>query len=95
MTTPNGTELDDRLAYPLFAKLFDDLQAKDTEIGGRVYELLNEEQFNVVLVGTNEWAFETSLYGRLPNYAYEFLKKYIPRQYGLKYVFDCESHCNL
>lgn len=88
MITPNGTELDDRLAYPLFARLFDDLKEENTKIAGKVYELLNEEQFNVELVGSDEWAFITNAYGKLPNYAYEFLKKYIPRKYGLSYVFD-------
>ena len=75
-------------AYPLFCALFDDLKESKTKIGQKVYELLNEEQFNVVIVDDGVFGFETSVYGKLPNYAYDFLVKYIPRHYGLKYVYE-------
>ena len=90
MLTPNNTELDDEKAYPLFVKLYEDLEQSNSKIAQKVWNLLNEEQFNVVIThGTNDtFNFETSTYGKLPNYAYDFLVKYIPRQYGLKYVYE-------
>lgn len=75
-------------AYPLFCRLYDDLRDSNTIIGQKVYKLLDEEQFDVVMISDNEWCFETLRFGKLPDYAYEYLKKYIPREYGLKYVFD-------
>lgn len=88
MVTPNGTTLDDTLAYPLFCKVYDDLKGESTLIAQKVFNLLDEEQFNLQLIAPDEWAFEQNTYGKLPNYAYDFLRKYIPRKYGLSYVFD-------
>lgn len=88
MKTPNGTVLDDDYAYPLFVKLYDDLREEKTAIAARVFVLLDEEQFNVEVVGTTEFSFVTNYFGKCPQYACDFLKRYIPKHYGLTYVYD-------
>lgn len=80
---------DNNKAYPLFCKVFDDLKLDDTKISNKVYELLNEEQFNLILSDNKkEFWFEVGSFGKLPDYAYDYLIKYIKRNYGIDYLFN-------
>lgn len=88
MRTPNGTILDNTMAYPLFCRLYDDLREEPTKIALKVFNLLDEEQFNVELIGGDEFSFSENYFGSLPDYAYKYLRKYIPKKYGLRYVYD-------
>ena len=88
MVTPNGTILDDKYAYPLLVKVYEDLRKEDTAIAKKVWRLLDEEQFSIELVDNGtEWYFVTHLYGKFPNYAYNYLKRYINNNYGLRYLY--------
>lgn len=70
-------------------EIFEKLENATTKIAQKVFDVLNREGIAGIIVKDNVFWFEHYLSGNnCPAYVYEWLKKYIKREYGYVYLYD-------
>lgn len=75
--------------YSMYGKLYDDLQAEKTKIAKKAFDVLDREGIaGIITTGKIFW-FESYIRGNdCPQCVYDYLKRYIKRKYGYKYLYD-------
>lgn len=77
----------EHLEYEIFEKL----ESDTTKIAQKVYEVLNREGIAGIIADARNnvfWFEHYSSENNCPAYVYEWLKKYIKREYGYVYLYD-------
>lgn len=75
------------LEYEILKKL----ENATTKIAQKVFDILNRESIAGIIADTKGKVFWFEYYAsgnNCPAYVYEWLKKYIKREYGYSYLFD-------
>ena len=75
----------------LIPELYEKLEKATTKIARKAFNVLNREGIANIVADTknNVFWFESYTMGNdCPNYIYEWLKKYIKREYGFKYLYE-------
>lgn len=75
------------LEYEILKKL----ENATTKIAQKVFDILNREDIAGIIADSKGKVFWFEYYAsgnNCPAYAYEWLKKYIKREYGYSYLFD-------
>ena len=72
-------------------EIFEKLENATTKIAQKVVDVLNREGIAGIIADTRNNVFWFEYYSsgnNCPAYAYEWLKKYIKREYGYNYLYD-------
>lgn len=72
-------------------EIFEKLESATTKIGKKVYDVLNREGIAGIVADTENNIFWFESYSEGNNCSkcvYEWLKKYIKREYGYVYLYD-------
>lgn len=77
------------MEQPSINWLFDELKAKDTKIAARVFNALNKDILNGIVVdGDIFWMESVSATRTIPNFVHDYIIRMIKNKYGLKYLYD-------
>ena len=72
-------------------EIFEKLENATTKIAQKVYDVLNSEGIAGIIADTRNnvfWFEHYSSGNNCPAYVYQWLKKYIKREYGYNYLYD-------
>ena len=72
-------------------EIFENLENATTKIAQKVFDVLNHEEIAGIIADTRNnvfWFERYSSENNCPAYVYEWLKKYIKREYGYNYLYD-------
>ena len=73
------------------SELYNKLEHLTTKIGQKVFNVLDREGIPAIIADTKRGVFWFEYYtsgNGCPNYAYKWLKAFINREYGYKYLYD-------
>lgn len=79
----------------LEGEIYKKLENVTTKIAQKVFNVLDRGDIYGIVADTkrNIFWFESFTYGNdCPNYAYDWLKKYIKREYGYDYLYDVAKY---
>ena len=77
----------EHLEYEIFKKL----ENATTKIAQKVFDVLNREGIAGIIADTRNNVFLFEYYSsrnNCPAYVYQWLKKYVKREYGYNYLYD-------
>ena len=72
-------------------EIFEKLENATTKIAQKVFDILNREGIAGIIADTRNNVFRFEQYSsgnNCPEYVYQWLKKYIKREYGYNYLYD-------
>lgn len=72
-------------------EIFEKLENATTKIAQKVFDVLNREGIAGIIADTRNNVFWFEYYSsgnNCPEYVYQWLKKYIKREYGYNYLYD-------
>lgn len=75
-------------ASNIVGELYNDFKDSPNKTERKIWDLINHDTFYIIKDGNVWWFEKVNSNKSIPNYCYDYLRKYIKKNYGLDYLYD-------